>query len=520
MSGGHYAKSDLAYTDSDYLCPLCHELLYLDASAGKDICFNAACLSYTHLGEITENVVDHEGPLRAEEQLRQSVRDFRSFSRKFLFTRLYRERTHWFSSYLKGGGLPGNIVAAIEYLMTRLACNASWGSSEDELEYRRKFDTYFQNFDIMRLVETISSKDYILTPAGQAFVVKYSRALEVFRRTIGVVSSTSMKSRGDLHSFSFIDEKAKGRPADHVFDFAKRYKRFAPNIVSLTHMFRAGHTVSRMHKYPSKSADFEALQSLWKKCRPNRLETITREKLRHIYDATLAKTQMHGDFDQFLADYASGEKYAPVLVFDGEKYRFDYPTLFLYMAYIYSNNRACSGIQTESGSATHGRTRQEASAHFEAEVRRVLRAAGFETHPRTDGEKFKPSFGGKCREFDCVAVDRDSKVIVLVEAKYRDIPPSSMTGSTLVDHLVLDRQSGLLGQANDHHARRQFFIRNFSHMGEFGLRLDESFLDYAIHTLLVTKHEPLISHHKSVRIVSYDVFKAIDFRVAGGEGRG
>ena len=101
-----------------------------------------------------------------------------------------------------------------------------------------------------------------------------------------------------------------------------------------------------------------------------------------------------------------------------------------------------------------------------------------------------------------------------------DFSPSSTTGAALVDHLVLGRQSGLLGQANDHHERRQFFARHFFRMTDFGLRLEGCFLDYTIHTLMVTKHKPLISRHKSVRIVSYDKFKSIGFRGAGGAKHG
>lgn len=520
MSEGHHAWPDSPDTDSDYLCPVCHEPLYVDASANSDLCFNGACPAYTGRGEITENIYDHEGPRHAEALLRQSVQDFCGFTGKFLMTRLYRERTHWFASFLKGGGLHNGVVSAIEYLMTQLAGNTAWGTSKDEQEYRAKFAAYHQNFGVVQLVEILSSKTFFITPAGKLFVVKYHDALEKFRNSVGIASRPGMENRAGLHTFSHIDEKARGGPTDHVFDFEKLYKNFAPNIITLSHMFRAGRTVSKMHMYPSESAEFVALRSLWKECKPNQLGTIARDELRRIYEGAVAKNGMCGDFERFLKDYASGEEYAPVLVFDGEVYHFDYPTLLLYMAYIFSNNRTRSGIQTEAGSVTHGKTRQEASVHFEAEIQRVLRAAGFETHPEPEGKKFAPSFDGERREFDCIAVDHGKKIVVLLEAKYRDISPSSTAGATLVGHLVLDRQSGLLAQASDHHERRRFFTRHFSRMKEFGLRLEGCFLDYTIHTLMVTKHEPLISLHKSVRIVSYDKFKSIDFRGAGGARHG
>ena len=519
MSAKYYSRSDLADTDSDYLCPFCYEPLYVEVDVNKDICLNVACPSYNARGEIAGNVSDHEGPRYVEAQLRQRVKDFCGFSRKFVLTRLYQERAAGLASFLQGSGLHINAVAAINYLMTQLAGNTTWGLSEDEVEYRAKFAAYRQYFDMAQLVESLALKTYIVTPTGKYFVIKYHGALERFHGTIGVINYSGIESRARLHAFSFIDKMTKGEPAAHEFDFKKLYENLTPLVSSLNHVFRAGYATSRIHMYPFDSEGFATLYSLWTKCGPNKVATATLDYLRYIYDGTLTTNNMHGDFDRFLKDYTSGDEYAPVLVFDGEKYHFDYPTLFLYLLYIFSHNHTRSGTQTEAGSVTHGKKRQEASVHFEAEIRRILRTAGFETHPGPDGEKFAPSFDGERREFDCIAVDHGKKIVVLVEAKYRDISPSSTAGAALVDQLVLDRQGGLLGQANDHHERRRFFIRNFSRMREFGLRLEGCFLGYTIHTLMVTKHEPLISRHKSVRIVSYDKFKSIDFGGAAGPGK-
>ena len=45
-----------------------------------------------------------------------------------------------------------------------------------------------------------------------------------------------------------------------------------------------------------------------------------------------------------------------------------------------------------------------------------------------------------------------------------------------------------------------------------GLDLPGDFIDYTVYTLLVTKHEPLISRHMAVEILPYEKFTSIDFR--------
>lgn len=512
-------RSELIGTDSKYLCSFCYDLLYVDTDAGRDICLNAACPSYANRGEIVGNIRGHEGPLHAQMLLQRSIHNLRKFSRKFLLGELYLARRSMCVSLLRGHGLHVSTFAAIEYLLAALGGDATWGHLEDRDAFRSSFNDYCNNFGIWQLVEQLHSKTYIVTPNGKPYAVKYHSALERFNNTQGIVSSANRQGRAALYAFSFIDNKTRGAPSKDAFDFEKMYKNSMRIVISLNHIFKATYTVSKIHAYPSRPEDIEALRSIWTTCRSGMPEKISRDKLHEIYRNAARKSGMRGDFDQFLRDYTSGEKYAPILVFDGEKYHYDYPTLLLYLIYLYSRNRSPLDAQTEAGSVIHGKKLQEAALHFEAKIRQRMHADGFDTYPKKGCEKFAPSFDNERREFDCIAVDHEQKIVVLIEAKYRDIPPSSMAGTTLVDHLVLDRQGGLLRQAQDHHARRQFFIRHFHDMKKHGLGLEGRFLDYKIHTIMVTKHDPLICMHKSVRIVSYEEFESIDFH-DGSDARG
>ena len=511
-----YDKSALAGTDSDYLCLFCYDPLYVNDGTAEGVCFNRACDAYASRGEFSGDVSGDEGPERARDLCAESVRQFRMFSRGFVFRKLFEARAHECAKLFKGNDMNLGILSSVGYLLTRLSGDAEWGRSEDYSEFCRVFDRYYDHFDTLQLVENLCSKYYITTADAEPYVIKYHRALQKFNMTIGLVNAGNRQDRAACYSFYPIDRKSGGKPAENAFDFQEIYNNSLTHIGSLNHIFKIGHDISKMHRYPSRSEDFAALLSVWKTCTPGCVGTITEEGLREIYDGAAMKNNMQGDFGRFLEDYTSGHTYAPILVFDGEKYHFDYPAMLLYLLYLFSNNTATSGTQTEAGQITYNKKRQVAAHHFEEKIRQKLRDDGFEVHPGPNRPQLRMSFDNEKTEFDCIAVDRAKKVIVLVEAKYEDISPSSKAGTTMVDQLVLDRRRGLLGHAKRHHRRRRLFKHHFASLKNLGLDLEGSFYDYAVHTVIVTKHEPLISRHMGVDIVSHEKFMSADFRGDGG----
>ena len=511
-----YSKSHLVGTDSDYLCLFCYDPLYINAGSTEEVCFNRDCILYANRGEFSGDIGTHEGPAHARALCTKSVQEFYKFKRGFLFRRLHEARAHECAKLLQNKDVSLGIIASLDHLLTRLSGNAAWGGSEDRSACRRAFDLYYTRFDILQLVESLCSKYYITTSSAEAYVIKYHNALQKFNKSLGILSAEGRQDRTGAYSFYHIDRKSRGRPAENVFDFRTMYNNAPTLISSLNHAFKTGHAISMIHRYPARSEDLIALLSVWKTYPPGRIGSVTEDRLREIYDGVAKKNGMRGDFGRFLKDYTSGQTYAPILVFDGEKYLYDYHSLFLYLLYLWSNNSMLAGTQTETGQAAYNKKRQTGARHFEELVRQKLRSDGFEAHPAPGRKQLRMSLENTHVEFDCIAVDRARKIIVLAEAKYEDISPSSKAGTTLVDQMVLDRRRGLLGHAKRHHRRRQLFVRHFHSMKERGLGLEGSFLDYTVRTLLVTKHDPLISLHKSVRIVSYEKFLSIDLRRGGG----
>ena len=510
-----YDKSELEGTGSDYLCVFCYDLLYVKDGTAEEACFNRACPAYVDRGEFSGDTRSQGWVQQAKKLHAGTVQEFYKFDRSFLFRTLFEARAHECEKLFHRQDASVNIISSVDYLLTRLNTDASWGDSKDFPSCLRTMQEYYKNFDMLQIVESHSLRYHIICANENTYTMKYHHVMKNFHKTLGILSGENRHERSDCYSFNFIDRNPERKPIGHPLDFEAICKS-NPTITSqLNHVFKMGHKVSKIHRYPARPEDFAALLSAWTGCFPNPAAAVDEDLLREIYNGASQLNKMPADFDQFLEDYASGHKYAPILIFDGKKYHFAYYSLLLYLLYLFSCNKTLSGTQKETGQTTYNDLKKAAAHRFEEEIRQKLCNDGFDVHPAPGRPPLRMSFDNARVEFDCIAVDRAKKIVVLVEAKYEDISPSSKAGTTMVDQIVLDKRRGLLAHAKRHHRRSRLFRRHFASLKNFGLALEGSFCDYAVHTVIVTKHEPLISQYMGVDIVSHKKFESADFRGDG-----
>ena len=275
----------------------------------------------------------------------------------------------------------------------------------------------------------------------------------------------------------------------------------------MNHLFKYGYFISKIHQYPAKTLDLAVLFSLWTSCEPGKLCSIEEIGLKEIFDKSLKVNHLNGDFKEFLRIYTTGKDYAPILTYDGKFFHFDYFTLFIFMFYVFSLNKKNEGTQTLSGFQSLNNQRKKSAENFEKIIRKKFRDEGYITYP-TEGEKFQPRIQGQSYEYDCVAINETLKIIVLVDAKYEDISPSSTVGETIVDQSVLDGRDGALLHTKEQHTRRQFFVKYCS---KFPCHITNPH-NYKIISLVVTKHIPLIKKHLTTHVISYEQFQNLDFK--------
>ena len=103
------------------------------------------------------------------------------------------------------------------------------------------------------------------------------------------------------------------------------------------------------------------------------------------------------------------------------------------------------------------RMRKRAGHEFEVWLRAQLRNKGF----RGPDEPVRVHF-----EYDILLISETEKTIVLADAKYRDVNPSSLTGENLLSQELLDDHA-LLAEAKHQEERLSFFLKHKSAFEKF-----------------------------------------------------
>ena len=95
--------------------------------------------------------------------------------------------------------------------------------------------------------------------------------------------------------------------------------------------------------------------------------------------------------------------------------------------------------------------------------------------------------------------------IIIADAKFRDLAPSSISGRTLIEQELLQPNQGLQAEAERHKKRVDFFRSNLNLFRKH-LHPQLPWDAYEITAYLVIKHVPLVSQYKDVQIVSLSNF--------------
>ena len=503
--------SKLRWVDSDYLCPLCHMLLYYSiADPNRKICVNPKCITSPSPYTLTTNVVTNPALNQVKQMLDKRIKRFYIFHKSFLYCRLNEIRRGEFHNLFTQNRMDICRVLGVDLLLTKISHNTIWGTETNEQIFQNTIAKFLEDYEMLPYIEDVESKMVIIDQGNNdSYRVEYDRVIEDVRKNLGLIN-TNKYAPEDVHVYYPIDSKSGKHKPKHPYDFEAMFK--TPYSVTFNHLFRLRYTISKIHDYPAEPSHVATLLSLFAKCKPYMTNTITRDGLRKMHDGSVNKNNMNGDFGDFLQTYSSGAKYAPILVFDGQHYHFDYATLTCFLLYLFSLNKHVDGTQTVPGYTTFMQQRQKRAHSFESAIRRKMRNDGFAVLPQNDSEEFELHAGGLHYEFDCLAIDCPKRIIVLIEAKYEDTAPSSASGQTMLGQIVLDKKRGLLQYAEKQHKRRRFLVKNFN---QLPINMTKNSWEYRIHSIIVTKFTPMIKRHLTTVLMSFDEFKRMDFRNSG-----
>ena len=166
----------------------------------------------------------------------------------------------------------------------------------------------------------------------------------------------------------------------------------------------------------------------------------------------------------------------------------DRDTLFFFLVYLEGCPEPDTPAVKNRGQIIQD-MRQKVADKFEAWLREELRQRGYDAPDTAISEKY---------EYDILAISEQRKRIVVVDAKYRDMPLSSFTYDNLIRQELLGPHA-LQEEAERQQLRLNYFRQNLTQFEKY-LRPKEPWDQYSIDGFLVTKQVPLADGYKQIGI--------------------
>ena len=194
--------------------------------------------------------------------------------------------------------------------------------------------------------------------------------------------------------------------------------------------------------------------------------------------------------DDFIKRYIDCEGQSPIIVRTSEGWLFDKATLLLSVLFLQGDPDLADKDIPHYDEPLLEKMMGNAGIQFESWLRAQLRSIGFNGPDEPVLVQY---------EYDILMVSEAQKTVLLVEAKYREVNPSSLTGANLVDQELLDDDSQL-AQAQQQEKRLSFLLQNKGAFEEF-LGPLPTWNSYEVRSYLVTKSPPLLSRYENTEIL-------------------
>ncbi|MBI2170689.1 MAG: hypothetical protein HYU30_01490 [Chloroflexi bacterium] len=493
--------------DSPYLCGDCRNPLYVDVISKREVCLNPKCLRWPADYSSVADPRPEASPKIYRELKEQYARiedTVRRCNLASLRRFLHEERRNLGLSFLKDRGMRISEWHAISELLviTQRQPSRRLHTTGDENE--GTFAGILTETSAwaarMRLMEDLRTGRYAIlrhqngTLYPPTFALKYLLAVRSSERAMGLVERIEQLDESPFE-YEHIETAATPSPPPGTTELADHLEALWPFTLHFRHALRSHWRTSQLYKHEPELVDFSVLAGYWGQCPDDETCRIPADKEKDEVtklDAHLRKfSGGKVTAADFVKRYIDCEEQAPVIVLTPEGWLFDKTTLLLFILYLQGEPRLVDKNTARLNEPLLDRMRGRAGCEFELWLRAQLRAEGFRG----------PDAPVKVRyEYDLLMISDAKNTIVLSDAKYRDVNPSSVTGENLLAQELL-AHNGLLAEAKRQEDRLAFFIQNQGSFQKF-LTPQHPWASYQVRSFLLTKFAPLISRYKNTAIVS------------------
>ncbi|MFC1951197.1 hypothetical protein ACFLXN_02170 [Chloroflexota bacterium] len=488
---------------SDYLCPHCGGLLYVDnATPRNDACINSNCQLWpSDFNSIIDATESEEPRIHKELQVKeqQLISEIKSWKPGKIARYAYTERRELVKALFTNGMMPDidTFIALGELLLL-----TNKYPSEGQIDDTNRFVLLVQavkryNKDQCNL-EDVQTRRFVFGKTGSDFkilLMKYDLAFAEFQKDIGLVNQQQLTERDSMFSYRHL-EAAATPDVDYaaITDHSEILDQFWITSLQLRYWLQSHYRTKLQYNYTPDLLDFTVLygwcRQIWGK---SELSTISSDKESKEMAALQSHFDQHAEHEysveSFVNSYIDSTELVPIVARTPEGWLIDFHTLLFFLIYLQGCPDPRNPAIRTRGQLIQDR-RGQVAERFEGWLRDEVRQLNY-TGPNT---AVIVNY-----EYDIIAISEERKTIIMADAKYRDMAPSSYTGTNIIQQELLG-DNALKYEANRQQQRLDYFRENTELFNEH-LNPQHPWEEYTVHSFLATKIIPLVHRYKEVRIL-------------------
>ena len=484
---------------SDYLCDVCGDLLYCDVNdASIQSCINPSCQRCNHAFTVLD-LSNEDSP-----QLHRELEDeevklldlIQSCDHGGLATYAYNARLALINTVLTTGVMPSiPMWHAIGDLLILMNTYPPSGSDQSRTTFDSIIRMSYERSKYLNFIEDVENGRYKIVQLSngttQVIMMKYLIPIHDMYKVYGLASSGNLVDESELFKFQDIDElvinEVDLKPGVDMADF---FNSLWPYVITLRYGFGLYYRTSLQYRYTPAKVDIPYILGVSYSLKSAEPVFVPKVNLSR-YFSKYSEYAEGRTFDQIMAEYVESHEKVPIMISVGDNIIMDPLTLLYFVIHLngqyIQNNRLRSGKDIEM-------MKKKSADIFEAKVRSELHKYGYTGPDSAVKVKY---------EYDIIGISEAKKRILVIDAKFRDIAPSSISAQTLVEQELMEPGEGLCYEVERHTTRVSYFKNNLGLFKKL-LKPASDLNSYQIHAYVVTKHTPLISQYEGVDILSLD----------------
>lgn len=484
---------------SDYLCDSCGDLLYCDLEDPTlQSCINPVCKQCNRAYTIIDPSAE------ASPQLHKELEDeevklidlILSCNHESLATYAYNTRLELINTALTTGVMPSlPMWHAIGDLLILVNTYPPNGSDQSVTKFDSIIKMSYKRSERLNFIEDVENGRYkiVLLSNGtwKVIMMKYMIPIHDMYRVYGLASSQNLVDESELFKFQDIDELViDDVDLEPGVDMADFFNSLWPYVITLRYGFGLYYRTSLQYRYQPARVDIPYILGVSNSLKSREPVLLPKAKLSR-YFSEYSEYAEGRTFEQILAEYVESHEKVPIMISVGDRIITDPLTLLYFVIHI--NGQFIQNNKLRNARDISVMKRQSASI-FEAKVRSELHKYGYAGPDSAVKIKY---------EYDIIGISEAKKRILVIDAKFRDIAPSSISAQTLVEQELMEPGEGLCYEVERHITRVNYF-KNNPKLFKRLLKPASDLNSYQIHAYVVTKHTPLISKYKGIDILSLD----------------